>query len=143
MDKKIRQLGRSTIYKLCRYVNRVQVPLERCYVAIREWTEKELEEYGGWRSSYRESQSLGRKLNDPYTRLSDLIEDQLKLLVSLKHEFVIVTDTKEADTELMDLFEHLLITQLTVQEIHKEHQLDQDEATKEAGKDASMKVNGF
>lgn len=45
IDRQLRKLGRLTIYKMCRYVDHVQVSLEKCYGAIRGWNEKELEEF--------------------------------------------------------------------------------------------------
>ena len=43
MDGQLRKLGRSTVYKMCRYLYDIQIPLEKSYVAIRGWNEKEEE----------------------------------------------------------------------------------------------------
>ena len=124
----LRKLGRLTIYKMCRYVDHVHVSLEKCYGAIRRWKEKERVEFRQWRSIDLNNMDSARKLNDAYTRLSDLIDDQLELLKFLKAEFIGMTDFRDSETKLMDLFEHLTQAQLAVSIVQKENGLEQAEA---------------
>ena len=128
MDRQLRKLGRLTIYEMCRYVDHVHVLLEKCYGAVRGWNEKELREFSQWRSIDLNNMDSGRKLNDAYTRLSDLIDDQLELLEFLKAEFIGMTDVRDSETKLMDLFEHLTQARFAVSLVQGGNGLKRDEA---------------
>ena len=50
IDERIRRLGRSTIYQICRHLSDIQVHLEKCHQAICNWKETERKTYCKWRS---------------------------------------------------------------------------------------------
>ena len=140
MDGQLRKLGRSTIYKICRYLNDIQVPLERCYETIREWNEKEKEEYNEWRSINLESQGSNHKLAEALSHFMDLVRDQLELLISLNNGFTSVTDAKEGHRQLMSLLARRDDAQNAIQQVMAQKQLDKDEARVEAVEIALMEA---
>ena len=126
----LNKLGRSTVYKICRYLNDIQVPLEKCHEAIREWNERERETYSEWRSINLDS--LDPTLCQPHLCLQGLVDDQLKLLVLLKVEFTGMTGATEGHKDLMDLFGRCAGAQSAVQRVVAQEQLEEDEARIEA-----------
>ena len=136
----LQRLGRSTVYKMCRYLYDVQFPLEKSYVAIRRWNEKEKEKYDEWRSVDPSSLNTTHKLAEAHRCLSNLVRDQLELLISLKNEFTSVTDATEGHRQLINLLARSDDAQNAVQEVMAQKQLDKDEARVEAGETALMEA---
>ena len=132
----LQKLGRSTVYKMCRFLNDIQIPLERSCVAIRGWNEKEKEKYNEWRSIDPGSLNSTRDLAEAHRCLSNLVRDQLKLLRSLEDDFTNAMDADKVDENLMQLLVHCIGAQLAVQELMAQKQLERDEALLEAGEDA-------
>lgn len=130
MDEQTRTFGRSIIYKMCQYLDNIYIHLEKSYEAIRKWNENEQEEYNEWRSIDVDSLDSRHKLIDAHYLLLNIVDDQLKLLVSLKSEFTSMTN---ADMKLMDLFAQCAGSQLAVQ-LMAQKQLERDDATMEVGK---------
>ena len=128
VEDQLQKLGRLSIYKMCRYVDCVHVSLERCYGAVQAWNAKEPREFGQWQSIDLNGMDSARKLNRAYNRLSDLINNQLELLKLIKAEFTGMTDVRDSDTELVDLFERLTQAQFAVSLVQKEDGLTRDEA---------------
>ena len=132
----LRKLGRSTVYKMCRYLYDIQVPLEKSYAAIRRWNEKEKEDYDSWRSINPANLSSTRELAEAACCLSELVRDQLKLLNSLKDEFANAMNVDKVEGQLMHLLGYCMNAQLAVQQLMTQKQLGRDEATVEAGENA-------
>ena len=140
MDMQLRRLGRSTVYKICRYLHDVSFPLEKSYVAIRNWNEKETEKYDEWRSINPDSLETTFKLMEAHHCLRSLLRDQLKLLTSLKHEFSNAIDADEVNGKLMELLVHCVEAGLAVQDLMIRKQLNKNDATMEAGENALMRA---
>ena len=138
MDVRLRKLGRSTIYKICRYLHDVSFPLDKSYVAIRNWNEKETEKYDQWRSINPDSLETTYKLMEAHHCLRNLLRDQFKLLTSLMHEFPNAIDADEVSRKLMQLLVHCVEAQFVVQDLMARKQLNKDDATMEAGENALM-----
>ena len=143
MDGQLRKLGRSTIYKICRYLDDIKLPLEKSYEAIHEWEEKEQERYNAWRTINLESLESKDKLHqlgEAHIGLYNLVRGQLELLMSLKNEFTSVTDAKEGHRQLMSLLARRDDAQNAIQQVMAQKQLDKDEAKVEAGEIALMEA---
>ena len=134
--EQLRKLGRSTVYKMCRYLYEIQIPLEKSYVAIRRWNEKEKQNYKEWQSIGPGNLNSSQDLANAYRCLNNLARDQLKLLLSLKSEFANATNANEVDGRLTHLLAYHDGAQLTVKKLMAKRQLERDDATMEAGEHA-------
>ena len=132
----VRRLGRSAVYKMCRYLHDTRIPLQKSYVALHRWNEKEKEVYHEWRSINSDSLDTTDELSEAHHCLGGLVRDQRKLLMSLRNEFTNAMDADKDDGKLMHLLAYCTEAQLTVSQLMAQKQLERDDATVEAGENA-------
>ena len=132
----VRKLGRSVIYKICHYLHDTRIPLQKSYVALHRWNEKEEEMYSEWRSIDADSLNTPEELSEAHCCLGGLVRDQRKLLMSLRDEFANAIDADNDGGKLLHLLARCAQGNLAVQQLRAQNQLEQENATVEAGENA-------